>query len=91
MGKLLYIIRDAVLLKGGPGLVVFAEAASEGVSLRVGDAVELRQTDGSAVVTEVRAFPMVSPYDFGRRVPVSFSPEVTAQDVPVGTEVWRYP
>jgi hypothetical protein len=91
MGALLYIVHDTILLKNGPGLVVFAEAASEGAHLRVGDAVELRRADGSSVLTEVKAFPMVSPYDFGRQVPVSFPPEVVAEDVPTGTEVWSYP
>ena len=91
MSALLYIVRGTTFLKNGPGLVVFAEAASEGANLRVGDAVELRRVDGSAVVTEVKGFPMVGPYAFERQVPVSFSPEVGAEDVPTGTEVWSYP
>ena len=91
MGTLLYIVRDAIFLKEGPGLVVFAEAASEGASLRVGGAVELRRADGASLTTEVREFPMVSPYDFERRVPVSFRREVGAEDVRPGTEIWSYP
>ena len=68
-------------------LFVFYRVLSS--SLRVGDAVELRRADGSSLVTEIKAFPMVCPFD-ERWVPISFPAQVSKEDVPVGAEVWSY-
>jgi hypothetical protein len=92
MSRLLFKICDTFWLTNR-GLVVATDltgedASDKGISLRVGDALELRRPDGSRVVSGVAGIAMVNPYVPNRRLDFLLSPGVAKEDVPVGTEAW---
>ncbi|HEV2862011.1 MAG TPA: hypothetical protein VGX48_13465 [Pyrinomonadaceae bacterium] len=87
MSTLLFTVVDTFLIEKR-GLVLAADVKSDRVSLRVGESIELRRPDGSIVVSKVAGIAHLSPYDPERTLDILLPPDISKEDVPVGTQVW---
>ena len=87
MSRFLFKVIDTFWLET-IGLVVATDVRTGAVSLRVGEAIELRRPDGSRLKTEVAAIPRLRPHNPDRPFDFLLPKGVGKGDVPVGTEVW---
>ncbi len=89
MNTLLFTVVDTFLIEKR-GLVLAADARSDQVSLRVGESIELRRPDGSTVVSTVAGIARFVPHDPERTLDILLPPDISKEDVPVGTQVWSH-
>lgn len=86
MGRRLLVVEDTFVNKGrGPVLVpgILAEVDER---FRVGDPIEPRKPNGSAIATRIGGLELLCPNPRGDAV--LMLKELAKTDVPIGTEVW---
>lgn len=89
MNTLLFTVVDTFLIENR-GLVLAADVKRDRVGLRVGESIELRRPDGSAIVSKVAGIVRFVPYDRERALDILLPPDISKEDVPVGTQVWSH-
>lgn len=85
---LLSTVADVFQLSGRPSIVVAPGIPRSGDwRLKVGDPLTLHLPDGSRKATVVGGTEMLSPPN-REFIPLMLGPEISKEDVPVGTEIW---
>jgi hypothetical protein len=91
MGEYLFTIDDIFHLdKRG---IILAPGAPYHCSIHVGEYIELRQQDGSRVITSILAlehlnYPLGTPME-SRRIPIMIAATIEIDVTLIGAEVWR--
>jgi hypothetical protein len=86
MGRRLFVVTDAVVIKGR-GIVLLPGILPAGDEIfRAGDTILLRRPDGSSVTTAISSLEFVCPNP-RNEVHVMLA-AANKEDVPIGTEVW---
>ena len=86
MGRRLFVVEDTFAITSR-GLVLVPGILPKGNErFRVGDPIELRTPDGSAIATRIGGLEMICPNPRGDLV--IMLKELAKTDVPIGTEVW---
>jgi hypothetical protein len=82
-------VEDIIRITGRP-LCVFPGLPKEGPPnrIRVGDQIELRRPDGTALKTNLGGIEHAKGLDGESRWPLRLPPDITEADVPTGTEIW---
>ena len=90
LSDLLFTVRVAQDLSGAG--VVLVPGLPDGHRLDPGEAVRLRRPDGSALVVTTGGVTIPArrePHMGARSYPLKVTSDITASDVPKGTQVWR--
>lgn len=87
----LFTVEDRFQIRGR-GCVLVPGLSTETGSpvVRVGDAIQLRTPDGRVIDTHIRGVEMINYRRKPERItaPILLPPNLSAEDVPVGTEVF---
>jgi hypothetical protein len=73
------------------GLMLHSAVSLWDKRLRVGDRLELRCPDGSRGISQITGIATLHRSEGPCELAVMLPPQLSTDDVPVGTEVWRAP
>ena len=81
-------VEDAFAITGRGVVLIPGIPQEGGRSVKVGDALEIRQPDGRRIITRVAGIEMGSRI---RSAPILLPRDLQKDDVPVGSELWHSP
>ncbi len=88
MGRMLFKVEHCFEIRNH-GVVILPGIVPQGYQrFRVGDSLELRRPDGTAVITSIVGLEFMNPMPANHALAVVLPTQLTKVDVPVGTEVW---
>jgi hypothetical protein len=88
MGRMLFKVEHCFAIRNR-GVVMLPGIVPQGNErVRVGDSLQLRRPDGTAVRTSIAGLEFTNPMPANHALAVVLPTQLTKDDVPVGTEVW---
>jgi hypothetical protein len=68
--------------------IAIKDAAAKGIRLRVGETVQLRCSNRTAMTTQIKGIEFIHPFNPDNTLSFLLPPEIAEKNISVGTEVW---